>query len=97
MNSYAPLLAVTVVFTVALIGFFKTKTPGWGAYTTSILLLLLILFVAGVAFAVGQVDWPSASGLLLAIAGYAGGIVTTMDKEKSDTRKPQSSDPSDVR
>jgi hypothetical protein len=94
MNSYAPLLAVTLVFSVALIGFFKTKTPGWGAYTTSILLLLLILFIAGLAFSVGQVDWPSASGLLLAIAGYAGGIVTTMDKEKSNTGKSQPAGPS---
>ncbi len=71
-----PLIVVTAIFAVSLWGFFRTKSPGFGRYTTSLLLLILVLFVAAVAFAGGEIEWPSLANLLFAIAGYAGGLVT---------------------
>lgn len=79
MTDYAPLIVVTLVFGGVLIGFFWTKTPGWGQYTSALLLLLLVLYVTALAFAYSRVDWPSVSGILLAIAGYAAGLVSAKE------------------
>ncbi|HWA30035.1 MAG TPA: hypothetical protein VG867_03000 [Rhizomicrobium sp.] len=86
METYAPLLAVTIVFSIAILGLLKTKKPGWGPYTMSLLLLTLVVFTAAVAFSLGRIDWPSASGLLLAVAGYAGGLLTSQQPEKDDSK-----------
>lgn len=71
-----PVGVVTLIFAGALVGFFVTKTAGWGQYTSALLLLILVLFVAAIAFATNRIDWPGVSGLLLAVAGYAAGLVS---------------------
>jgi hypothetical protein len=78
---YAPLVATTLIFAGVLFGFFWTKTEGWGRYTSALLLLILVLFVASLAFANGRIDWPNVSGLLLAIAGYAAGLASPKDQK----------------
>jgi hypothetical protein len=88
-------LAVTVVFSIAILGLLRTKKAGWGPYSMSLLLLTLVIFTAAVAFALGRIDWPSASGLLLAVAGYAGGLLSSppdAKKPESDTSRPNRSD-----
>ena len=85
MTTFAPLTALTLIFGGVLIGFFLTKNKGWGRYTSALLLLLLVLFVAGLAFSMGRIDWPDISGLLLAIAGYAAGLVSPKDNSDSST------------
>jgi Ca2+/Na+ antiporter len=76
MGVYIPLGVVTLIFGGALIGFFKKMQRGFGPYNTSVLLLLLVLFIASLAFVDGKIEWPSVSGLLLAVAGFAGGLVS---------------------
>jgi hypothetical protein len=76
MESLLPLSIVSLVFGGTLIGFFLTKSPGFGKYTTSLLLLILVAYVAASAFSIGKIEWPSLANLLFAIAGYAGGLVS---------------------
>lgn len=48
--------AVFVIFGGSIFGVFKTKTAGFGRYTTSVLILALVLFVAALAFVSGKVS-----------------------------------------
>jgi len=73
------LWAAVAVFGVALGGVFWTKTPGWGRYTSSLLILLLVLFVATLGFLREQVGSAPLLNLLFAIAGYAGGLIGARD------------------
>ena len=84
MNDYAvPAgIAVVLLFGGSIIGIFKTKTAGFGRYTTSVLVLTLVLFVAALAFVLGRVEWAPLANLLFAIAGFAGGLITA---KASDT------------
>ena len=69
-------LGVLIVFGSTIIGIFRTKTPGFGKYTTSALILTLILFVAAMALVEGKVEWTPMANILFAIAGFAGGLIT---------------------
>ena len=84
MNDYAvPAgIAVVLLFGGSIFGIFKTKTAGFGRYTTSALVLTLVLFVAALAFVLGRVEWAPLANLLFAIAGFAGGLITA---KASDT------------
>ena len=70
------LIGVFVIFAGTLIGIFWTKTVGFGKYTTSVLVLTLVLFTATLALVLGRVEWVSLANLLFAIAGFAGGLAT---------------------
>jgi hypothetical protein len=67
--------SVVLVFAVSIIGIFFTKTPGFGRYTTSVLVLTLVLFVAALAFVNNKVEWEPLANLLFAVAGFAGGLI----------------------
>ena len=71
-----PLIAWTLIVGATLFGFFKTKTPGWGPFTTSLPLLLVALFLAGVALLSGKAEWTVVGNLVFAVVGYAGGLIT---------------------
>ena len=73
------LLAVVVVFGGSIVGIFWTKTQGFGRYTTSVLILALVLFVAALAFVLGKVEWAPLANLLFAVAGFAGGLITAKE------------------
>ena len=75
-------IAVTLVFGGALVGIFCTKTVGFGKYTTSTLILTLVLFVAALAYMSGKVEWAPMANLLFAVAGFAGGLITAKVGEK---------------
>ena len=72
-QAYIP-LGVILVFAGAVFGIFRTKTPGFGRYTISALLLTLVLFVAAIAFVQGKVEWSPMANILFAVAGFAGGL-----------------------
>ena len=76
METFGTLVALTLVFGGTLLGFFVTKASGFGKYTTSLLLLILVLFVGAFAFVSGKTEWPELANLLFAIAGFAGGLIT---------------------
>ncbi|KAB7740556.1 hypothetical protein F2P47_08495 [Parvibaculum sedimenti] len=78
---FVPIALTFLIFAGSLLGFFCSKNKGFGKYTTSLLLLILVLFVGAVAFVTGKIDWPNLGNLLFAIAGYAGGLVTPKDDQ----------------
>lgn len=73
--SVVSVLCLAAVFAYALKRFFDTKKGGFGEYTTALPILILILFIAAIAFAIRVVDWPTLANLLFAIAGFAGGLL----------------------
>ncbi|OGA35310.1 MAG: hypothetical protein A3G80_07640 [Betaproteobacteria bacterium RIFCSPLOWO2_12_FULL_62_13b] len=73
------LLAVFVIGLVALLGFFITKTKGFGRYATSTFLLLLVLIIAGLLFTHDKLDGHVLANLLFAVIGFAGGLFTGKD------------------
>jgi hypothetical protein len=64
---------------VALIGFFATKTTGFGKYTTSTLLLILVLTISTVLYVAGRLEGAVYGHLLFAMVGFAGGLFTGKD------------------
>ena len=81
MDSNAALIAVVLVFGATLVIIWKKMKDGFGPFNTSIILLFLVLFITAIAFVIGRIDWPNVSGLLLAIAGFAGGLFSTSSKK----------------
>jgi hypothetical protein len=75
----ATLAVIALLFGGALIGFFLTKTDGFGKYTTASLLFILVLFIAATAFFQGKVETASFINLLAAVAGFAGGLFTAKE------------------
>ena len=70
------ILGVTVFGIAALVGIFVTKTPGFGKYSTSLLLLTLVLFTAALFFAAAKIESGLFANIVFAVAGFAGGLIT---------------------
>ena len=68
-------ICLTILAIAAIIGVLLTKTPGWGRYSTSTLILVLVLFVAADLLLVGKIDSTGVVNILFAIVGYAGGLI----------------------
>ena len=66
---------ITLLLGGALAGIFLTKTPGFGRYTTSAMLLVLVLFITALALFLDKIEVPSVLNVLFAVAGYAGGML----------------------
>lgn len=64
----------------ALYGFFRTKTPGFGRYNTSILVIILALSFGSLALIAGAIREQVFSSLLMAIVGFAGGMVVGKER-----------------
>lgn len=77
------MLAVFILGSGSLIGFFKTKTSGFGRFTTSTLLVILVLTIASLLFAGGMLEAPVLANVLFAVFGFAGGLFTSKNGEKS--------------
>jgi hypothetical protein len=75
------LIAVFIIGIAAIIGFFVTKTAGFGKFTTSTFLMLLIVILVGLFFSAGMIQPDLLSNVLFAVIGFAGGLFTT----KSET------------
>ena len=70
------LIAVTILGGGALFGIFKTKTTGFGRYSTSLLLLTLVLVVSALFLAVGKIEPALFGHIAFAVVGFAGGLIT---------------------
>ena len=70
------ILGITALGVAALIGIFVTKTPGFGKYSTSLLLLTLVLFIAALFFAAGNIESGLFANIVFAVSGFAGGLIT---------------------
>jgi hypothetical protein len=69
--------AIFVLGAGSLLGFFKTKTEGFGRFTTSTLLILLVLTISGLMYASGKLDSNIIANILFAVFGFAGGLFTS--------------------
>jgi hypothetical protein len=79
MDKNTIFIVISAVFGVALIGFFWTKSEGWGRYTAAVLILLLVLFTSFATFFAGMIDGVYFANLLVAVAGFAGGLLTARE------------------
>jgi uncharacterized membrane protein YqaE (UPF0057 family) len=68
-------VCLTVLGLATVIGIFSTKTPGWGRYSTSTLLLALALFIAANFLLIGKIEANVFLNIMFAIIGYAGGLI----------------------
>lgn len=87
------LIAVFVVGLVALLGFFVTKTKGFGRFATSTFLLLLITVVSSLLFVAGKLEGQVLANIFFAVIGFAGGLFTGKDVE-APSKSPKVAAPS---
>ena len=71
--------AVFVIGFVALLGFFSKQKPGFGPYSTSTLLLILVLIFSSLLYVGGKIGDQLLANLLFAVVGFAGGLFTRKD------------------
>lgn len=79
------ILGIFVIGLVALVGFFVTKTAGFGRFATSVFLLVLVLIVSALLFAAGKLDGEVLANIFFAIIGFAGGLFTHRDSATPNT------------
>ncbi|MEW5746757.1 MAG: hypothetical protein AB1805_15110 [Nitrospirota bacterium] len=75
------LIAIFCIGIISLIGFFVTKTKGFGRFATSSFLLLLVIVVSSLFYASGKLDAQVFANILFAVIGFAGGLFTGKEKE----------------
>jgi len=73
------LLSVFVIGLVSLIGFFVTKTKGFGRFATSTFLLLIVVVVSGLLYTAGKLDAQVLANIFFAVIGFAGGLFTSKE------------------
>jgi uncharacterized membrane protein len=79
------MLAIFVLGVGALVGFFKTKTDGFGRFTTSTFLILLVVIISSLLYAAGKLDGQIMANVLFAVFGFAGGLFTSKDGTSKPT------------
>ncbi len=78
MNEWL-MLGIFVIGTGALLGFFMTKTEGFGKYTTSALLLILVVTLSALLYVGGKIKSETIANIIFAVFGFAGGLFTGKD------------------
>ncbi|SMN01224.1 hypothetical protein SPONL_1867 [uncultured Candidatus Thioglobus sp.] len=71
-----------------MLGFFRTKTVGFGAYTAGVLLILLVLIIAALLAIGGILEPDIIANILLVALGFAGGLFTRINSTKKGGGKP---------
>lgn len=72
-------IGIILLGAIALIGFFVTKANGFGKYTTSTLILLVSLVLCALLYAGDHLDAQLFGHALMAIIGFAGGLIVAKD------------------
>lgn len=75
------LVFVAVLGGGTLWGFFRTKTQGFGRYNTSLLVIILALSFGMLALTAGLIREQAFTGLLMAVVGFAGGMVVGKEQQ----------------
>ena len=73
------MMAIFILGAGALIGFFKTKTDGFGRFSTSVFLILLVVVISALLYAGGKLESQVMANVLFAVFGFAGGLFTSKD------------------
>ena len=69
------IIGLTVFAVATMIGIFVTKTPGFGKYSTSVVLLSVVVFIASFFLLFGLINSQVFVNILFAVAGFAGGLI----------------------
>lgn len=72
-------IAIFVLGLISLLGFFFTKTKGFGRYATSTLLLVLVISLATLLFSVDKLEEQIIGNIFFAAIGFAAGLFTNKD------------------
>ena len=73
------LIVISILGAGSLIGFFMTKTPGFGRFTTSTFLILIVLIMSSLLYTADKLDGQVMANVLFAVFGFAGGLFTSKD------------------
>jgi len=76
-NNIWLMIAIFILGTGSLIGFFKTKTEGFGRFTTSTLLIMLVVIISALLYSSGKLESQIMANILFAVFGFAGGLFTS--------------------
>ncbi|MBF0378025.1 MAG: hypothetical protein HQK72_11155 [Desulfamplus sp.] len=79
-TSFWLMLGIFVIGLASLIGFFMTKTKGYGRFATSTFLILIALVVSSLMYAADKLDAQIMANIIFAIIGFAGGLFTGKEK-----------------
>lgn len=85
-NTWNVLSIMFILSLITIVGFFLTKTAGFGRYTTSACLLIIILFLSAFLCAIDKIEGKVLSNLFFSIIGFAGGLFTA-EKGKENENK----------
>lgn len=73
------LIAIVSLGAIALAGVILTKKAGFGRFTVSLLLLILVLLFTSLFFAAGKIEGAVFANIAFAILGYAGGLIANKE------------------
>ncbi|MFS1526396.1 hypothetical protein ACL7TT_20315 [Microbulbifer sp. 2304DJ12-6] len=80
------MLGIFIVGIIALIGFFKTKTGGYGRFSTSTFLILISIIVSSLLYSAGKLDSQIMANVLFAVIGFAGGLFTGKENNSGSSK-----------
>jgi len=66
--------AIICLGLISVVGFFWTKTKGFGRFTTATLLILLVLIISSLLALNDSLDKNVIGNILFAIMGFSGGL-----------------------
>lgn len=73
------LIGIFVLGVVSVIGFFRTKSQGFGRFTTSTFLILLVVIISSLLYSAGKLESQIMANVLFAVFGFAGGLFTSKE------------------
>lgn len=71
------LIGIFILGVGSLVGFFITKTKGFGRFTTSTFLIILVVTLSALLYAAGKLESQVMANVLFAVFGFAGGLFTS--------------------
>ncbi len=71
------MIAIFILGAGSLVGFFITKTEGFGRFTTSTFLIILVVTISALLYAGGKLEGQVMANVLFAVFGFAGGLFTS--------------------
>lgn len=75
------LIGIFILGAGSLLGFFFTKTTGFGRFTTSTFLIILVVVISSLLYAAGKLEGQVMANVLFAVFGFAGGLFTSKNGE----------------
>jgi hypothetical protein len=70
-------IAIFLLGALYLIGFFSTKSEGFGRFTKSTFLILLVFTISALIYSAGKLEGQVMANVLFAVFGFAGGLFTS--------------------